>query len=82
MLDVLLQSDSDAMLPRFGLAVMDALSGKLLELQVCVCAWCTCVYCLYVAVCCGRSQAGCMTAIVSATHNVCALLLAHFSFRV
>lgn len=32
-LDVLLQSDSDAMLPRLGLAVMEALSHKLLELE-------------------------------------------------
>jgi hypothetical protein len=32
-LDVLLQSDSDAMLPRMGLAVMEALSSKLLELD-------------------------------------------------
>lgn len=50
MLDVLLQSDSDAMLPRFGLAVMEALSSHLLELQdfeevitylkVCPCAGC------------------------------------------
>ncbi len=33
MLDVLLQSDSDAMLPRLGLAVMEALSARLLELD-------------------------------------------------
>lgn len=33
MLDVLLQSDSDAMLPRMGLSVMEALSRKLLELD-------------------------------------------------
>ena len=32
-LDVLLQSDSDAMLPRLSLAVMEALSSKLLELD-------------------------------------------------
>jgi hypothetical protein len=32
-LDVLLQSDSDAMLPRLGLAVMEALSSHLLELN-------------------------------------------------
>lgn len=32
-LDVLLQSDTDAMLPRLGLAVMEALSARLLELD-------------------------------------------------
>jgi hypothetical protein len=32
-LDVLLQSDGDAMLPRLGLAVMEALSSHLLELH-------------------------------------------------
>jgi len=32
-LDVLLQSDSDAMLPRLGLSVMEALSSQLLELD-------------------------------------------------